>query len=93
MSSQLDGCKSHMAGTMAAFWVVGIVGQIAIWFNDHEDGFQRTAYERPGEITEYGSLQFKLEEIMQHLLIELETGERTLPRSSEPLLGVFRQRR
>ena len=75
------------------FWVVGLVGQIAIWFNDHEDGFQCTAYERPGEITEYGSLQFGLEEILQHLLNELEAGGRTLPHSSAPLPGAFSQRR
>lgn len=73
------------------FWVVGIVGPIAIWFNDHEDGFQYTAYDQPGEISEYGSLQFDLEDILQHVLNELETGQRTLPRSSAPLPGVVRQ--
>jgi len=35
------------------FWVVGLIGRIAIWYNDIEEGFNRSAYSTYGDIDDY----------------------------------------
>lgn len=85
-------CEPH-SGINGGFWVVGLIGQSVVWFNDIEDGFQRSSYVRYGEIEEYGSMQFGLEEVVQHIQNELEVGHRTHPRSSGLLAGEFPQAR
>lgn len=81
-------CEPH-GGINGGFWVVGLIGRNVIWFNDLEDGFQRSSYVRHGEIGEYGSMQFGLEEVVQHIQNELEAGHRTYPHSSGPIAGEF----
>src|ERR1700676_5023276 len=46
------------------FWVVGILGQHVIWYNDIEDGFNVSRYEAPGVIDEYWCNQDDLHHTM-----------------------------
>lgn len=72
------------------FRVIGLIGSQAIWFNDLEDGFVRTAYTLPGTITGYASNQDSLEECLQKLLAELDTGWPTTGVSGGPAPGEYR---
>jgi hypothetical protein len=56
------------------FWVVGIYGQTAIWFNDIEDGFNRSRWSRPGHLDEYWCNQDQLEWTVQHVMNEIADG-------------------
>jgi hypothetical protein len=56
------------------FWVVGIVGQQVVWYNDIEGGFNISRYDAPGEIAEYWCNQDELNHTMQGLLHQIETG-------------------
>src|ERR1700704_654646 len=47
------------------FWVVAIVGRTVIWFNDVEDGFNRSRYLEYGEIDDYLCNQDELEVAVQ----------------------------
>ncbi|TGK19024.1 hypothetical protein [Leptospira stimsonii] len=42
------------------FWVVAIIGEYVIWFNDIEDGFNISRYKEYGEIREYWCNQDEL---------------------------------
>ena len=46
---QLDPWGEYGKG----FWVVGIIGQTVLWYNDIEDGFNHSQYSKFGEIGEY----------------------------------------
>ena len=35
------------------FWVVAIVGETVIWYNDVEEGFNRSCYSSYGQIEDY----------------------------------------
>jgi hypothetical protein len=35
------------------FWVVGLIGRIAIWYNDIEEGFNRSVYSTYGLLDDY----------------------------------------
>jgi hypothetical protein len=56
------------------FWVVGIIGGIVIWYNDVEDGFDRSHYTLHGSITDYTCNQFELDTLVEQLLSFIETG-------------------
>lgn len=56
------------------FWVVAIVGQTVIWYNDIEDGFNRSRYSTHGTIDDYLCNQDELELTVQYLLNALERG-------------------
>jgi hypothetical protein len=49
------------------FWVVGIDGEIAIWFNDIEGGFNRSRFEQRGTLRDYGSGQGDFYEFLSTL--------------------------
>ena len=57
------------------FWVVGILGEQVIWFNDIEWGFNVSTYERYGEIGKYWCNQDELQHTMYALLRQLASGE------------------
>lgn len=69
------------------FWAVAIIGPTVVWYNHLEYGFNRSRFARWGEIIEFGSNQFALEEAIQHVLNELEVGYATAPISSPPVPG------
>lgn len=54
------------------FWAVGLIGTSVIWFNDVEDGFNRSKYTTHGEIEDYWCNQDELDVTMKFLLSALE---------------------
>jgi|688.fasta_scaffold340213_2 hypothetical protein len=57
------------------FWVVAIVGQAVVWYNDIEDGFNRSGYLQLGVINDYWCNQDDLNWTVQCLLHEIQTGK------------------
>jgi hypothetical protein len=58
----------------AGFWVVAIIGQTVIWYNDIEDGFNRSRYSTYGQIDDYWCNQDELEIALSYLINTLEQG-------------------
>jgi hypothetical protein len=56
------------------FWVVAIVGRTVIWYNDIEEGFNRSRYAAFGTINDYWCNQDELEITVQYLRNALEQG-------------------
>ena len=50
------------------FWVVAIIGNTVIWYNDIEEGFNTSNYERYGVINEYWCNQDDLEHVVYRIL-------------------------
>lgn len=50
------------------FWVVAILGQSVIWYNDVEDGFDISPYSTLGEIATYSANQFELQHVLQQVI-------------------------
>jgi len=59
----------------AGFWVVAIFGNTVIWFNDIEDGFNRSQYSRFGVIDAYLCNQDQLQWTVQYVLDEIRKGQ------------------
>ena len=68
----------------AGFWVVALIGQTVIWYNDIEDGFNRSYYSDFGVIDEYWCNQDELQWTIGHVLAELETGRGSGDRLGPP---------
>lgn len=71
------------------FWVAALVGESAIWYNDTEEGFNRSSYRYFGELDSYFCNQDELEVAVQDVLTFMETGIDTTPRCSAPVAGVY----
>ena len=56
------------------FWVVGLIGQTVIWYNDLEEGFNRSRYSSLGTIDDYWCNQDELEVTLGYLMTALEKG-------------------
>lgn len=56
------------------FWVVALIGNVAIWYNDIEEGFNRSTYSRFGQMDEYWCNQDALEWTVQQVLNEILEG-------------------
>jgi len=56
----------------AGFWVVAIVGRTVIWYNDIEEGFNRSGYSTYGSIDDYWCNQDELELTLQYLMSAIE---------------------
>ena len=56
------------------FWVVGLIGKTVIWYNDREEGFNRSRYASHGTIEDYWCNQDELEVTVTYLLAALEKG-------------------
>jgi len=54
------------------FWVIAIVGRTVIWYNDIEDGFNRSRYSKYGTIDDYWCNQDELELTVQYLMSAVE---------------------
>ena len=50
------------------FWVVALVGRTVIWYNDIEEGFNRSRYSTYGTIDDYLCNQDELELTVQYVL-------------------------
>jgi len=68
------------------FWVVAVLGNRVVWFNDIEDGFNTSRFEAWGQIpdNEYWCNQDELEWPIQYLLNELEGNQASVPRFGPP---------
>lgn len=52
----------------AGFWIVAVMGQQIVWYNDVEEGFNRSNYTTSGEFTDYRCELYELEHVIQHLI-------------------------
>lgn len=50
------------------FWVVAIIGKTVVWYNDIEDGYNRSTFSKYGKINEYWCNQDELEWVVQHIM-------------------------
>jgi hypothetical protein len=56
------------------FWVVGLIGCTVIWFNDIEDGFNRSVYTTYGVIDDYWCNDDELNITIEYLADALAGG-------------------
>ena len=56
------------------FWAVALVGRTVIWYNDIEEGFNRSGYSNYGQIDDYWCNQDELELTIEYLMTSLERG-------------------
>ena len=56
------------------FWVVAIIGNNIIWYNDIEEGFNRSKFQKYGEIKGYWCNQDQLEWVIQKIINEIKDG-------------------
>lgn len=56
------------------FWAVGVIGQTVIWYNDIEEGFNRSRYSVHGAIDDYWCNEDELEWTIGYLLSAIEKG-------------------
>jgi hypothetical protein len=57
------------------FWTVGLIGRTAIWYNDLEDGFNRSVYSTYGVIDDYWCNDDELDVTVQYLANALSGGQ------------------
>jgi len=70
------------------FWVVAIIGRIVVWFNDIEDGFNKSTYTKYGFIQDYHCNQDTLEEAVQDVLDIVDTGHVVGGQGGPPTTGA-----
>ena len=58
----------------SGFWAVALVGRTVIWYNDIEEGFNRSCYSKYGTIDDYWCNQDELELTVQYLVSAIEQG-------------------
>ena len=76
---------SHPYGDLGGgFWAVAVLGQTVVWFNDIEDGFNRSPYTTHGTIGAYRCNQSQLEWTIQHLLDAIADGSDSGPFAGPP---------
>lgn len=66
------------------FWVVAIIGNSVIWFNDIEDGFNRSSFKKLGEIEQYFCNQDELEWQVQNIINQIRDGYDSAGYSNAP---------
>jgi hypothetical protein len=71
------------------FWAVAVIGRTVVWYNDIEDGFNRSRYSSYGEIEDYWCNQDDLELTVQYLFNAIETGYDSGPYAGPPRQGVY----
>lgn len=71
------------------FWVVALIERTVIWYNDIEEGFNRSHYLAYGQIGDYWCNQDELELTIEYLMCSLERGTDLVRMRSKPV-GVPR---
>lgn len=72
------------------FWVVALTGAQAIWYNDIEEGFNRSSYQEFGTLDDYFCNQDELEYAVMRILALIETGaDRSLHRGAAAQYGLW----
>jgi len=69
------------------FWAVGLIGRTVVWFNDIEDGFNRSRFTEYGTIEQYWCNHDELEMSVQYILNALERGSDLMRLAWEPARG------
>ena len=54
------------------FWAVAVIGTSVIWYNDIEDGFNRSRYATCGEITDYWCNEDELDMAIKYLMSAMD---------------------
>ena len=57
------------------FWAIGLIGRTAIWYNDIEDGFNRSVYSAYGALDDYWCNRDELHVTIQYLASALSDGQ------------------
>ena len=68
------------------FWVLAIVGRTVIWYNDIEEGFNRSRYSTYGTIDDYWCNHDELEITVQYLMNALEQGADIVRLAKKPFM-------
>ena len=74
---RIEPCKwqQHPYGDAGGgFWAVAVIGRTVVWFNDIEDGFNRSIYSTPGVIQDYWCNDDDLEVTIEYLSNALSGG-------------------
>ena len=65
--------------------MVAIIGTTVIWYNDIEEGFNRSRYSTYGTIDDYWCSQDELELTVQYLMNAIEQGSDLVLLRSKPM--------
>ena len=57
------------------FWAVALFGKTVVWYNDLEEGFNRSRFDTYGTIDEFWCNQDELESTVQYMLNALNVGK------------------
>ena len=71
------------------FWVVGVIGRHAVYFNDIEHGFNISRYESAGTLTEYCCNQDELNHAVESVRLLIDDGW-VGGRAGPPQPGAYR---
>ena len=72
---RLEKWHQHPYGDQGGgFWVVGLIGTTVIWYNDIEEGFNRSGFSTFGTIDDYWCNHDELEITLQYLMNALNRG-------------------
>ncbi len=71
------------------FWVVGQIGQFVIWYNDIEEGFNRSRFSEAGRIDEYWCNQDELEWVVQSFINQFRDGYDSATYAGPPQPGPY----
>lgn len=66
--------QSPMGDLGGGFWVIALIGQTCIYYNDIEDGFNQSEYDQYGLIKDYYCNQTNLLEYLNWLTADLTNG-------------------
>lgn len=66
------------------FWAVAVIGNLVVYYNDIEDGFNISHYQQYGVIADYWCNQDNLEWSVQNILDMILQGGIHFPRASPP---------
>lgn len=67
------------------FWAIALVGRTVIWFNDIEDGFNRSHFADYGTIEQYWCNHDELETAVQYVLNAMASGSDLVRLAWKPL--------
>jgi hypothetical protein len=85
--------QQHPYGDVrGGFWAVALIGTSVVWYNEIENGFNRSHYTRHGLINQYRCNQDNLGETLETLLDILRTGYDIGPWCGPPIQGEYRNR-
>ncbi len=72
-----------MGNIGGGFWIVAIIGQQVIWYNDIENGFNQGLFESFGRIKDYWCDTLRLHQCVYRVYAEFR-GEKRLPYRAGP---------